>query len=192
MAADIIVEKLGAEIPEHSGGIVHTNILFAPLDWFDTIAAPLQLNDPDTPANEGTTFAELGSITTAHTFKTGKGFMTLTGKLEGNGLTGAYLGEGTNKVVENKATINMEDSTAEIIGFSRWAKNKRCIVLLQEVGAKRYRQLGSEEYGAIFTELDAKVEATREGLNERIFTVSDKQRYEAPVYAAEVTKVPTV
>jgi hypothetical protein len=189
--ADIIVETLGKEIAEHAGGIVHTNFLIAPLEWFETIGAPKVLSDTDTPANEGTTFAELATITTAHTFKTGKGFMTLTSAIETSDIKSAYLGESTNKVVENKSTLVLEDSDAEILGFSRWIKNKRVIVLQQEVGSKNYRQLGSEEFGAIATELDAMVEGAREGLNRRTFTFSDKQRYEAPIYNATVTKVPT-
>lgn len=187
--AEIIVETLGKEIAEHSGGIVHTNILIAPIDWFTTIAAPKLLSDPNTPANEGTTFAALGKISAAHTFPIGKGFMKLTGAIETSDIKSAYLGEGTNKVVENKSIVVLEDSSAEIIGFSRWIKNKRCIILMQEVGSKKYRQLGSEEFGAIASELDAIVEATREGLNRRTFTFSDKQRYEAPVYDAAVKLV---
>lgn len=190
--AEIIVETLGKEIPEHAGGFVHTNILVAPLDWFATIAAPKPLSDLATPANEATTFTELASITEAHTFAVGKGFMKLTGKIESSDIKSAYLGEGTNKVVENKLTFVLEDSTAEVLGFSRWIKNKRCIVLQQEVASKNYRQVGSEEFGAIFSELDAMVEGTREGLNQRTFTVQDKQTYEAPIYNAAVTLVPAV
>jgi hypothetical protein len=190
MAQDIIIEKLGKAEQEHFGGIVHTNVLYAPLDWFATIAAPLKLDDA-TPANEGTTFAELGSITTDHTFLTGKGFIKLTVAEQTSDIKSAYLGESTNKIVENKASIVLEGSTAELIGFSRWSRNKRCVVLLQEVGSGNYRQIGSEDHGAMFTEMDAMVEASNEGFNKRTITVSDKSRYEAPVYSGLVTLVPS-
>lgn len=192
MAQDIIVETLGSEIPEHFGGFVHTNVLFAPLDWFDTIGAPKALHDAADSLNEATTFAELSEISTAHTFQTGKGFMKLTVAIETSDVKSAYLGESTNKIVENKATIVLEGSKADLLGFSRWAKNKRGILLLQEADSKQYRQLGTEEHGAIFTELDAMVEALREGLNRRTITVSDKSRYEAPIYTGTVTEVPAV
>jgi hypothetical protein len=192
MAQDIIVETLGNDNPEHFGGIVHTNVLFAPLDWFDVIGQPKALHDASDTNNEATTFAELSTISTDHTFKTGKGFMVLTTAIETSDIKSTYLGESTNKIVENKALIVLEDSKPEILGFSRWAKNKRGILLLQEAGSKQYRQLGSAEHGAIFTELDAMVEALRDGLNRRTITVSDKSRYEAPIYTGTITKVPEV
>jgi hypothetical protein len=187
---EIIVDTIGKDIPETYGGFNHKNILIAPVSWFETISAPKALHDTETPANEGTTFAELGSITTDHVFPTGKGFMTLVGAIETTDLKAAYLGEGVNKIVENKTTIVLEGSSAELVGLSRWIKNQRFIVLIQESEEDIFRQLGSEEYSAIFTELDANVEATREGLKRRTFTLTDKQRYEAPVYTGTVTKLP--
>ena len=187
---EIIVDSIGKDIPETYGGFNHKNILIAPVSWFTTIGAPKALHDTDTAANEGTTFAELGSITTDHVFATGKAFMTLTGAIETSDLKSAYLGEGVNKIVENKTTIVLEGSSAELVGFSRRFKNERLIVLMQEAEEDLFRQIGSAEYGAIFTELDAVVEASREGLKRRTFTVTDKQRYEAPVYTGAVTKLP--
>lgn len=187
---EIIVDSIGKDIPETYGGFNHKNILIAPVSWFTTIGAPKALHDSTTPANEGTTFAELGSITVDHVFPTGKGFMTLVGAIETTDLKSAWLGEGVNKIVENKTTIVLEGSSAELVGLSRWVKNQRFIVLMQEAEEDLYRQIGSAEYSAIFTELDANTEATREGLKRRTFTLSDKQRYEAPIYLGTVTKLP--
>jgi hypothetical protein len=187
---EIIVDSIGKDRPDVYGGFNHKNILIAPLDWFTTIGAPKALHDSITAANEGVTFAELGSISVDHVFPTGKGFMTVEGAQETTDLKAAYLGEGVNKIVENKTTIVLEGSSAELVGFSRWVKNKRFVILIQETEEDLYRQLGSLEYGAMFTELDANIEALREGASRRTFTLTDKQRYEAPVYLGTVTKLP--
>lgn len=188
---DILVENLGSDIPEHFGGLDHKEVLVAPVDWFDTIGEPKPLHDATTPANEGTTFVELGSITDAHVFKAGKGFMTLHTAIETTDIKSAFLGEGTNKIVENKVSTVLEGSSSEIIGFSRWVKNQRLIVLLKEVNSGNYRQVGTAKHGAIATELEGMVEGVREGLNRRTFTFSDKSQYEAPVYSGTVTKMPS-
>lgn len=187
---DILLQNLGSDIPEHFGGIDHKEVLVAPVDWFETIEDPKPLHDAATPLNEGTTFTELGEIATAHTFKTGKGFMTLHTAIETGNITSSFLGEGTNKIFENKFGLVLEGSSSEIIGFERWVKNQRVIVLVKESNSGNYRQLGNSKHGAIFTENEAVLEASREGLNRATYVVSDKSVYRAPVYNSTVTKMP--
>lgn len=190
MAQEIKVENLGGNEPEASGAINHRRILLAKLDWFDSIAAPKPLHDASTPANEGTTFAELGTISANHAFKTGFGFMTLEGVQEATGIESTGIGEKKNRNFENKSEIVLAGSSAELIGFSRWSKNADLIVLLEEQSDGLLRQLGSEKFAASVAEFVGKVDATVEGGASKIFTISDKQVYEAPVYGGTVTVMP--
>lgn len=187
---DIKTENLGSDIPEHFGGFDHKEFLIAPVDWFETIGAPKPLHDAVTSGNEATSFAEAGEISTAHVFKTGYGFMTLHTAIETTEITGSYLGEGTNKIIGNEVKTVLEDSRSEILGFSRWVKNQRVIILVKESNSGNYRQLGTNVHGAIASEFEPVVEGSREGLNRRTFTFSDKAQYEAPVYTGTVTKMP--
>lgn len=188
--ADIKVEKLGGNEPEASGAVNHKRILFAKLDWFASLDAPKPLYDADTPANEGTTFAELGSITGTHTFKTGYGFMTLEGVQESTGIESAGIGEKKNRSFENKTDVVLAGSSDVLVGFSRWSKNADVIVLLEEHATGILRQIGSERFAASITEFAGKLDPTVEGGSSKTFSISDKQVYEAPVYKGTVTVMP--
>ena len=116
--------------------------------------------------------------------------MTLHTAIETSKIESAFLGEGTNKIFENKSTVVLEGSSKDVIGFSRWVKNQRLIVLQKESNSGNYRQIGTAKHGAIAAEIESLVNATREGLNRRTFVISDKATYEAPVYSGFVTKMP--
>ena len=190
MAQDIKVENLGGESPEAIGGFNHRKILIAKADWFTTIAAPKPLHDANTPANEGTTFAELATVNGNHVFKAGYGFMTLEGVQELTDLTSPGIGNKKNRLFENKCQAVLAGSAAAILGFSRWIKNADCVVLIQEVGTSAYRQLGSDVYAASVTEFEGKIEGAPEGVNTQTYTFSDKQVYQAPLYTGSVDVMP--
>lgn len=190
MAQDIKVEKIGGVSDEPTGSFNHRNLRIALLSWFATLAAPKPLTDETTPANEAVNFKELAEITGTHTFKTGYGFMTVEGIQEMTDLASKGIGPKKGRLFENKMNFSLEGSSAKTLGFSRWIKNQDFIVLAQEASSKRFRQIGSEEFAASIAEFEAKVEGTKEGANSRVFTVSDKQVYEAPIYLGTITDMP--
>ena len=189
MAQVIKVESIGGLTCEPTGGFDVRNIKYADIDWFETIAAPKPICDA-VPANEGTTFEELAEIATAHTFKTGFGFMTIEGVQESTGLESTMIGEKSRRLFENKLTAVIAGSNSTLIGFTRWAKNRKCIVLVTEAESGRVRQIGSERFAAEILEMTGKVEATVEGDNSKTITFGDKQVYEAPVYTGLITDMP--
>lgn len=190
MAQDIKVENLGGSSPEAIGGFNHRKILIALASWFTTISAPKPLHDADTPANEGTNFAELATITANHVFKSGYGFITVEGVQETTDLTSAGIGNKKNRLFENKQIAVLAGSDAELLGFSRWVKNQDLVILTQEVGTSNYRQLGSDTFAASVSEFEGKIEAALEGGNTQTYTLSDKQVYQAPIYAGTVDLMP--
>jgi hypothetical protein len=191
MPQDIKVEEIGGIACEPTGGFDVREILYADIDWFDTISAPKPICDEATPANEATTLEEMFEISADHTFLTGYGFMTLEGVQESTGLESTMIGEKKRRLFENKLSFLIAGSTAKLGGFTRWAKNRSAIVLVPEAGSGRYRQIGSERFAAEISELVGKVEATVEGDNSKAFTIMDKQAYEAPIYKGTITKMPT-
>jgi hypothetical protein len=190
MAQDIKVEKIGGVSDEPTGSFNHRNLRIALVSWFATMAAPKPLTDATTPANEAVNFKELAEITGTHTFKAGYGFMTVEGIQEMTDLAVKGIGSKKGRLFENKMNFSLEGSRAETLGFSRWIKNADVIVLAQEASSKRYRQIGSEEFAAAVVEFESKVEATADGANSRVFTISDKQVYEAPIYLGTITDMP--
>jgi hypothetical protein len=189
MAQDIKVENIGLQTCEPTGGFNHRTIKIAPLDWFASLTEPKPICDP-TPANEATTFAEMAEITTAHTFNEGYGFMTLRGVQELTDLESTMIGEKRRRLFENKINFTVPGSDSELLGFTRWLKNKDFVCLITEVESGRTRQIGSERMAAALTELVGKIEATMEGDNSQLFTISDKQLYQAPVYSGTITDMP--
>lgn len=190
MAQDIKVETLGGLTCEPTGGINHRKIKVALLDWFETdgVKAPKPLCD-SVEANEATTFAEMATISEDHVFKTGYGFMTIEAIQETVDIESAPIGEKRRKLFENKSNIQVAGSNADLLGFSRWIKNKDVVVLLPETESGNYRQIGSEAYAAMI-EVTGKIEATVEGGNTQSYVVSDKQVFQAPIYAGTVTDMP--
>lgn len=186
---DIKVEQVGVQTCEPTGGFDHRTIKIALLDWFETIEAPKPLCDP-TPANEATTFEELSEISGNHTFKTGYGFMTVKGVQELTDLESPMIGEKRRRLFENKVNFTVPGSDAELLGFARWLKNRDFICLITEIESGRTRQIGSERMAAAIAELTGKVEATMEGDNSQLFSISDKQVYQAPIYKGVITDMP--
>lgn len=189
MAQDIKVENIGSQTCEPTGGFDHRTIKIALLDWFDVLSTPKPICDA-TPANEAVNFAEMAEITADHTFKAGYGFMTLKGVQELTDLESAMIGEKRRRLFENKVNFTVPGSDADLLGFTRWLKNKDFICLVTEIESGRSRQIGSERMAAALAELTGKVEATMEGDNSQLFGISDKQVYQAPIYKGAITDMP--
>jgi len=100
------------------------------------------------------------------------------------------IGEVRRTLHENKVGFVIPGSDADSLGFSRWLKNKDFICLVTETESGRTRQIGSTRMAAKVAELEGKIEGSMEGDNAQTFVVSDKQKYQAPIYKGTITDMP--
>ena len=183
----IKIENIGGATSEVSGGFSHTEVYVALLEHFTSLTEPAE-RDGDTPA---ATLADLVTIATPHTFNVGFGFTKIKAISETVGLETAQIGDPTKSPVqENKLTIQMLGSKAEILGFKRWAKGKDLIVLATEHESGNLRQIGSAKYPGKLLESNSKIEPALEGENTTTLVFQDKQKYDAPIYTGTVDVQP--
>ena len=185
----IKVETIGSDnCPEVTGAFSHTEVYVAKLEDFATLTEP----KPRCGPGAATTLAELVEITAAHTFKPGCGFTKIKAIRESVGLETAQIGDVTKSPVqENKLTIMILGSEAEILGFKRLFKGMDVIVLAPEFSSGNVRQIGSAKFAGKLMESSSKIEATVEGENTTTLVFQDKQNYDAPIYKGAITVQPT-
>lgn len=175
----IKVETIGGGDAEISGGFTHTELYVGFLETFETLTAPKKRSGTAAAA----TLDELVSITTDHTFLEGFGFTKVKAIAETIGLETAQIGDPTKSPVnENKLTVQILGSTAEILGFKRLIKGRELIVLATEFESGNLRQIGSAAFAGKLLESSSKIEAAIEGENTTTLVFSDKQMYDAPIY----------
>lgn len=178
------LENIGASNPEPISGVT-TTMYYALRSDLETVAEP-------------PTYTAVGKYTTKsscvgeHVFKAGKGFATIkiineTGKVEST-----YLGERKRRLFANAFTAQIAGTDEEVLGFMRMVKNEDFIGLVEEVGSGNFRQFGSQRLSAEFSALSAVIEEALEGNNSCTFTLSDKQKWPAPVYKGDITTLPVV
>lgn len=180
----INVEKIGGATCEVSGAFSHTEVYVGFLENFES------LSEPKERCGDGaaTTLEELVTIVGPHTFKEGFGFTKIKAIADTVGLETAQIGDTTlSPMQENKLTVKILGSKAEILGFKRLCKGRDLIVLAIEFESGQIRQIGSAKYAARLTESTSKIEPTVEGENTTTLVFQDKQKYDAPIYTGDIT-----
>jgi hypothetical protein len=178
----INTEDVGGESCEPVGGI-NIDIYYALRSDFETVI------DPPAFGAAGT-YATKAAIATAHTFKPGKGFNKITVASKTGTIKSTGSGERKRKGFTNEFVGQIQGSEAVVLGFMRMVKNADYIVLAEEAGSGRLRQLGSSRSFAEFTALEHSIEADMLGNNACTFTIQDTQLWPAPIYSGTVTQEP--
>lgn len=164
---------------DNVGGIQHTQIYFAAIDWFSAIKKP-----PTQSA--ATTLASLITISENHTFLTGYGFMKIKATPKTGNIESPSAGETDGKVVNNVFTFMIPGSEAAVGGFRRKFQNRDGIWLVKEVDGT-IRQIGSEEIPAIMETVTGTLGGGgHDGKKGRTFEIHDFQAYEAPIYTGTI------
>lgn len=180
----IAVQTIGGPVEENNAGFSHEEIYVAPVSLFTSIAAPGDLAT-------AVSLSELVTIAQDHTFDIADGFTTIKAIAESVSFNGAQIGEASmSPVRENKLTLKMVGSKADLLGFDRWVKGKDVIVLAKEASSGNIRQIGSASYAGKLLESSEVIEGPIEGENSVTMVFGDKQKYYAPIYTGTVTKQP--
>jgi len=183
----LALEDIGGESCEPVAGLAN-GIYYAPHGDFETINDPKKICDP-TPANVAATFAELAEIATAHTFKTGKCFFKNEIVTETGSIKSTQIGEIGRGLFGNELVVQIAGSAATVLGYCRWLKNQKLVVLSEEFGSGNVRQLGSSRLPCT-VKVEHNLEATIEGNNSATITFSDKNFGPAPIYKGAIQLVP--
>lgn len=186
----ITLENIGGESAEPVSGLVN-KIFYALHSDFLKINDPKKLFDSLTPANEASTFAELATISTAHVFKTGKKFFQLDYVTETGTIKSTQIGETGRGLFQNELIIEIAGSEASVLGFCRWVKNQKLVILSEEFGTGNVRQLGSARMQAT-VKVEHSIEPTLEGKNAAVITFTDKNFGPAPIYRGAIQLINAV
>ena len=180
----IYVENIGGATGEVSGAFSHTEVYVGFLENFESLTEPKEIYG----TNAATTLDDLVTISTTHTFNSGFGFTKIKAIADTVGLETTQIGSPTmSPVNENKLTVQILGSKAEILGFKRLCKGRDLIVLAAEFQSGQVRQIGSAKYAGRLLESSSKIEATVEGENTTTLVFQDKQKYDAPIYKGTIT-----
>jgi hypothetical protein len=183
----VALEDIGGESCEPVSGLVN-NIYYALHSDFSKINDPKKICDID-PTNAAGTFAELALIPEAHTFKAGKKFFQIETVTETGTIKSSQIGEIGKHLFENSLVIEIAGSEAEVLGFCRWVKNQKLVILTEEFGNGNVRQLGSSRLPAR-AKVEHNIEATHEGKNSATITFTDKNFGPSPIYKGAIQQVP--
>ncbi|KIQ22651.1 hypothetical protein RT99_05965 [Flavobacterium sp. MEB061] len=183
----LALEDIGGQSCEPVAGLAN-GIYYAPHADFATINDPKKICDP-TPANVAATFAELAEISIAHTFKTGKCFFKNEIVTETGSIKSTQIGENGRGLFQNELVVQIAGSAADVLGYCRWLKNQKLVVLSEEFGSGNIRQLGSSRLPCT-VKVEHNLEATIEGNNSATITFSDKNFGPAPIYKGVIQLVP--
>lgn len=181
----VALENIGGESCEPVSGL--DKIYYALQSDFETINDPKRLCDVD-PLNVAASFNELAEIATSHVFKAGKSFFQIESVTETGNIKSAQIGEIGRGLFQNDLVAEVAGSDAKELGFFRWLKNQKLIVLVQEFGTGNVRQLGSSRLAAT-AKTEHAIEATIEGKNSGTITFTDKNFGPAPIYKGDILLV---
>lgn len=183
----VVLEDIGGESCEPVSGLVN-KVYYALHSDFTTINDPKKICDAN-PALVAATFAQLAEIEDDHLFKLGKKFWQIETVTETGTIKSSQIGENGRSLYQNELVIEVAGSDAEILGFCRWVKNQKLVVLLEEFGTGNVRQLGSARLQAT-VKVEHNIEATLEGKNVATITFTDKNFGPAPIYKGEILLTP--
>jgi hypothetical protein len=185
----ITLEDIGGESAEPVSGMVD-KIYYALHADFATINDTKSMDGP-VPANVAGTFAELAEIATAHVFNTGKKFFQIETVTETGTIKSSQIGEIGRGLFQNELVVEIAGSASEVLGFCRWVKNQKLVILSEEFGTGNVRQLGSSRLPAR-AKVEHNIEANLEGKNSATITFSDKNFGPAPIYKGEIQLIDEV
>lgn len=177
------LENIGSEACEPVGATGVT------LYWglhgdFDTIQDVKAIcSDSETPAAN---FTELAEITASHVMKAGKKLRKVTFTTETGAIKTTQIGEKGRRLFENTFELEVPGSEANLLGFSRYIKNQKLIVFIEEFGSGRVRQIGSNRLPAWVESQEGGIEAAVEGKNAITYIFKDKSLGHAPIYSGDL------
>jgi hypothetical protein len=183
----VALEDIGGESCEPVSGLVN-NIYYALHSDFEKINDPKKICDID-PTNAAATFADLALIPVAHIFKTGKQFFQIETVTETGTIKSTQIGETGRHLFENTLAIEIAGSEAEVLGFCRWIKNQKLVILCEEFGSGNVRQLGSSRLPAR-AKAEHSLEPAIDGKNTATITFTDKNFGPAPIYKGAIQQIP--
>lgn len=177
------LENIGSEVCEPVGGTGVT------LYWglhsdFATIKEVKDICSESGAA--AANFTELAEITESHVMKAGKKLHKVTFTTETGAIKTTQIGEKGRRLFENSFELEVPGSEANLLGFSRFIKNQKLIVFIEEFGSGRVRQLGSKRLPAWVEAQEGGIEATVEGKNAITYTFKDKAMGHAPIYSGNL------
>lgn len=179
----IELENIGGQVCEPVGGM--SKLYYALHSDFEQINDPKKICD-EVLANASTDFSGLAEISTAHVFKAGKYFREIECITESISLESKQIGEASRSLFSNELKLEIADSNAKVLGAARFLKNQKLIILVEEFGSGRIRQIGSKRFPAMVKDLTSVIEATAEGKNTLSGVFYDKQLGPAPIYKGEI------
>lgn len=179
----ITLENIGSEICEPVGGTGVTLYWGLHAD-FDTIKDTKKICDDG--GDGAADFSELSEITESHVLKAGKKLRKVTFTTETGAIKTTQIGEKGRRLFENSFELEVPGSEANLLGFSRFIKNQKLIVFIEEFGSGRVRQLGSKRLPAWVESQEGGIEATVEGKNAITYTFKDKALGHAPIYSGDL------
>jgi hypothetical protein len=182
------LENIGGQVCEPIAGV--SALYYALLSDFETINDTKKICSED-PLEVAATFAELAEIETAHVFKAGKSFKQLTAITNTGAITSTQIGETERHLFTNELVCEIADSTAAVLGAMRYLKNQKLIVLVEEFGSGRVRQLGWSRLPALMNAQLHNVEAATEGKNSATLTFGDTNFGPSPIYKGAIQLIPT-
>lgn len=178
MSVDI--ENIGSPCAEPVAGFV-PKLYWAPRADFQTLVDPKDICDED--GNGADTYEELAEITDSHVMKTGKKLHTVDFVTETGELKHTTIGE--SKIYQNEMKVTLEGSSAKVLGYSRFIKRQKAVFFVEEQGSGRFRQLGSSRINATVS-VEGGLDASTEGNNSMILTITDKQKWPSPIYSGDM------
>ena len=179
---DVVVDENIDACPtdEIGAGVSEVEIYGAFVKDFDTIQEPAALN-------VATTYAELATIGTAHTFLTDKGFFKMNILPDTGNVESALVGSKGAKSYTNTFVGTIPGTNARNIGFGRKAKNAAMIWVVKQTNGD-FRQIGSKTKPAYFEEFNPNSGTAAEDVNGIPFSIMDTQPYPAPIYTSTLTE----
>lgn len=185
----IALEDIGGSVCEPAAGV--SKVFYAEHSDFVTIKDTKKLCD-DNPANVAANYEDLAEIEGDHVFKQGKCFKEIKAITNTGAITSTQVGENERHLFDNEFGFEIADSTAKVLGFQRFVKNKKFVFLVEEFGSGRMRQIGWSRLGALISAQVHSLEATTEGKNSATVTVKDTNFGPAPIYKGAVLLTPMV
>jgi len=177
------LENIGSEVCEPIGGTGVT-LYWGLLGDFETLQEVKSICGESEAA--AANFTELAEITTSHVLKAGKKLRKVVFTTETGSIVTTQIGEKGRRLFENSFVIEVPGSEANLLGFSRYIKNQKLIVFIEEAGSGRVRQLGNKRVPAWVDTQEGGLEAAIEGKNAITYTFKDKAMGHAPIYSGNL------
>ena len=181
------LEDIGGSVCEPAAGV--SKVFYALQSDFVTLNDTKKICD-ENPANVAANFAELAEISTDHVFKQGKCFHQIEAITNTGQVTSTQKGEDERHLFDNEFVFEIADSTAKVLGFQRFIKNKKFIFLIEEFGSGRVRQIGWSRLAALVSAQVHNLEAKTEGKNGATITIKDTNFGPAPIYNGAILLTP--